>query len=208
MLIIFLTALCYSGFYFVPNDANLHGNSTNVLPAAISENHVYQSTTFWMFVVLMSLGTINFNVGNCVSDAICFDVLGENQEMKYGKQRVWGTIGFGISALIGGIVVDISPSKSLGPALVVMVVFTVLDLISVTKLKVRELTFPVEHHLITNVPTAPQNEQRGVDTDGGEEATETQRHRCLPGLCYYRWNHRLVHNLLHVLAPGRGRGWQ
>lgn len=32
--------------------------------------------TFWTFVCLMCLGTIGFNVGNSVSDATCFDVLG------------------------------------------------------------------------------------------------------------------------------------
>lgn len=122
MLIILITALSYSGFYFVPTDQG---------PAAIN------STTFWMFVLLMSLGTINFNVGNCVSDAICFDVLGESGEMKYGRQRVWGTIGFGLTALIAGIAVDLTSTNSIGPALIVMIIFTLFDLISVTQLKVR-----------------------------------------------------------------------
>lgn len=146
MLIILITAVAYSGFYFVPSSAVSSANTTNVnlssvesittegvLDAGVS----YNSTTFWMFVLLMSLGTINFNVGNCVSDAICFDVLGENQEMKYGNQRVWGTIGFGLTALIGGIAVDMTGNNSIGPALVVMLVFTLFDLLSVTKLKVR-----------------------------------------------------------------------
>jgi hypothetical protein len=38
---------------------------------------LYGTPTFWGFVLLMSLGTIGFNVANSVSDAICFDVLGE-----------------------------------------------------------------------------------------------------------------------------------
>lgn len=136
MLIILLTSLCYSGFHFVPNASPSPGNITNS-SAEFKEGHLgYETSTFWVFVLLMSLGTINFNVGNCVSDAICFDVLGENQEMKYGKQRVWGTIGFGIAALIGGIVVDMSPTKSFTPAILLMLFFTLLDLMSVTKLKV------------------------------------------------------------------------
>lgn len=59
----------------------------------------YKTATFWSFVVLMSIGTIGFNVANCVSDATCFDVLGE-KTMNYGAQRVYGTIGFGVTALI------------------------------------------------------------------------------------------------------------
>lgn len=35
-----------------------------------------QAPYFWLFVILMSAGTIGFNVINSISDAICFDVLG------------------------------------------------------------------------------------------------------------------------------------
>jgi hypothetical protein len=38
---------------------------------------LYTSMTFWLFILLTYVGTIGFNVGNCVSDAICFDVLGK-----------------------------------------------------------------------------------------------------------------------------------
>lgn len=34
------------------------------------------TNTFWIFVFLMCIGTIGFNVTNSISDAICFDVLG------------------------------------------------------------------------------------------------------------------------------------
>lgn len=54
-------------------------------------NCFYATMTFWSFVVLMCIGTIGFNVTNSVSDAICFDVLGD-KTMRYGAQRVWGTI--------------------------------------------------------------------------------------------------------------------
>lgn len=37
---------------------------------------LYGSITFWGFILLMSLGNIGFNVSNCISDAICFDILG------------------------------------------------------------------------------------------------------------------------------------
>lgn len=134
MSIIFITAISYAGFYFIPQDKG-HVLSTPASTDPVKEASVYGSATFWSFVVLMSLGTINFNVGNCVSDAICFDVLGD-QEMKYGKQRVWGTIGFGLTALIGGITVDMTSTNSIGPAIIVMLVFTFLDLASVTQLKV------------------------------------------------------------------------
>uniref|UniRef100_A0A6B2EDF9 Putative transporter n=1 Tax=Phlebotomus kandelakii TaxID=1109342 RepID=A0A6B2EDF9_9DIPT len=98
---------------------------------------------FWTFVVLMCIGTIAFNVINSLSDAVCFDVLGESQEMKYGQQRVWGTIGFGVTALIAGIAVDLATEgvvKSIAPAIIVMLIFSVMDLLTVTKLKLPKLS--------------------------------------------------------------------
>ncbi|XP_055920330.1 major facilitator superfamily domain-containing protein 6 [Eupeodes corollae] len=102
-----------------------------------SPHCLYKSSTFWIFVILLCLGTIGFNVTNSISDAICFDVL-EGDDMQYGGQRVWGTIGFGFTALLAGIFVDIwtvETVKSFIPALVVMLVFSGFDLLSVTKLK-------------------------------------------------------------------------
>ncbi|XP_046659126.1 major facilitator superfamily domain-containing protein 6-A isoform X4 [Homalodisca vitripennis] len=99
----------------------------------------YSSTTFWMFVVLLSAASIGYNVSNSVSDAICFDVLGAGNEKKYGQQRVWGTVGFGLSALVGGYCVDwwSGPSqvKDYTPAYFMAVVFTSIDLLCCTKLK-------------------------------------------------------------------------
>ncbi|EZA54591.1 Major facilitator superfamily domain-containing protein 6-B [Ooceraea biroi] len=39
-----------------------------------NNHYLYTSVTFWGFVLLMSLGNIGFNVSNCISDAICFDL--------------------------------------------------------------------------------------------------------------------------------------
>lgn len=43
----------------------------------MDNNALYKSFTFWSFVILMSIGTIGFNVINSISDAICFDVIGK-----------------------------------------------------------------------------------------------------------------------------------
>lgn len=40
------------------------------------------SVTFWSFLILMSIGTIGFNVTNSISDAICFDVIGKSFYLK------------------------------------------------------------------------------------------------------------------------------
>lgn len=63
--------------------------------------------------------------------------------MKYGHQRVWGTIGFGLAALLSGIAVNMftkDDDKSLVPALVIMLFFSGLDLMSVKWLKLPKLS--------------------------------------------------------------------
>ncbi|XP_020278961.1 major facilitator superfamily domain-containing protein 6 isoform X2 [Pseudomyrmex gracilis] len=120
---------------------NVSNNTNcNVTCDNFDDNHcLYTSVTFWGFVLLMSLGNIGFNVSNCISDAICFDVLGESGQMSYGRQRVWGTIGFGITAFLAGYTVDLWSQgaiyKSYTPAFLLVLVFTCFDLVCCRKLE-------------------------------------------------------------------------
>lgn len=40
-------------------------------------DNFYMTAAFWSFVILMCVGTVAFNVANCIGDAVCFDVLGK-----------------------------------------------------------------------------------------------------------------------------------
>ncbi|KAJ8921768.1 hypothetical protein NQ315_008393 [Exocentrus adspersus] len=108
----------------------------------VNNGCLYKSFTFWSFVILMSIGTIGFNVTNSISDAICFDVIGEQYD--YGKQRVWGTIGFGLSALIAGYIVDLFSGSSISytPAIIVMLTFSFFDLLACIKLQLPIIESP------------------------------------------------------------------
>ncbi|XP_011871570.1 PREDICTED: major facilitator superfamily domain-containing protein 6 [Vollenhovia emeryi] len=127
------------------NETSLcQGNATNyncnVTCNNFEDNYcLYTSITFWGFVLLMSLGNIGFNVSNCISDAICFDVLGEGGQMGYGRQRVWGTIGFGVAAFLAGYTVDLWSQgeiyKTYTPAFFLVLAFTCIDLICCGKLE-------------------------------------------------------------------------
>ncbi|XP_012261185.2 major facilitator superfamily domain-containing protein 6 [Athalia rosae] len=104
---------------------------------------LYTSFTFWAFVLLMSVGNIGFNVSNCISDAICFDVLGDSGQMGYGRQRVWGTIGFGITALVSGYAVDAwsqGTIKIYTPAFILVFIFTIIDLFCCSKLELPKMS--------------------------------------------------------------------
>ncbi|XP_077266783.1 major facilitator superfamily domain-containing protein 6-like isoform X1 [Temnothorax americanus] len=119
---------------------NFNVCNCNVTCDNFEDNHcLYTSITFWGFVLLMSLGNIGFNVSNCISDAICFDVLGEGGQMGYGRQRVWGTIGFGVAALLAGYAVDLWSQgeiyKTYTPAFLLVFIFTCIDLICCRKLE-------------------------------------------------------------------------
>lgn len=99
----------------------------------------YKSFTFWIFVLLTYLGIIGFNVGNSISDAICFDVLGEDNQSKYGKQRVWGSISYGITSLLAGFSVD-HHSNDFTPAILIMLAFAAVDLVIIKNLKLPKLS--------------------------------------------------------------------
>lgn len=106
-------------------------------------NYLYTTVTFWSFVALMTVGSIGYNVANSISDAICFDVLGEGGEMGYGRQRVYGAIGFGLSALLAGYVIDLfstdSSMKNYAPAFLMTLAFGLLDIFICTRLKLPKL---------------------------------------------------------------------
>ncbi|KAJ4431529.1 hypothetical protein ANN_20127 [Periplaneta americana] len=123
---------------------------------------LYGTPTFWGFVILMSLGTIGFNVANSISDAICFDVLGSGGEMKYGHQRVWGTIGFGITALLAGYAVDWwsagSANKDYTPAFILVLIFGVLDILCCFRLRVRGIVSSFCSGDEISLPPIPRSE--------------------------------------------------
>lgn len=93
----------------------------------------------------MCIGTIGFNVANSVSDATCFEVLGD-KTMKYGAQRVWGTIGFGVTALVSGIIVHLyqkdvgSGVQAIAPAIIIMLAFGLFDIISIKWLQLPQFS--------------------------------------------------------------------
>lgn len=70
--------------------------------------------------------------------------VGNGCEMKYGQQRVWGTIGFGISALLGGFAMDFlnddvtqsQGTKDYFPAFSIATLCMIIDILCCIKLKV------------------------------------------------------------------------
>ncbi|CAH1641975.1 unnamed protein product [Spodoptera littoralis] len=124
---------------------DLNGNST--LSGDENKNdNFYMTAAFWAFVILMCVGTVAFNVANCIGDAVCFDVLGPDRGSKYGAQRAWGTAGYGLTALLGGYLIDSVSGgkeyKDFTPAFVVALIATSIDLYSCRALTLPSLSSP------------------------------------------------------------------
>ncbi|XP_013146484.1 PREDICTED: major facilitator superfamily domain-containing protein 6-A [Papilio polytes] len=74
--------------------------------ATESRNNSTQYTRqFWLFFLLMIISWIGQAVVVTFADAICFNVLGP-QVALYGKQRLWGSVGWGIFSLLTGTLID------------------------------------------------------------------------------------------------------
>ncbi|KAG8226881.1 hypothetical protein J437_LFUL005640 [Ladona fulva] len=141
-----------------PNDAWPPSDTTEVhveTPSSLIDANLYSSPAFWIFVVLLSVGTVLFNVANSVSDAITFDLLGEGGELGYGKQRVWGTVGFGVAALLAGSGMEYWSSsegvdKNYTPALVLALIFGIIDLL-VCYFHLQMPLMPRSNHILRDV---------------------------------------------------------
>ncbi|XP_014255175.1 uncharacterized protein LOC106669867 [Cimex lectularius] len=104
----------------------------------------YLSPQFWLFVICIALGNAGFAVSNCLSDVICFDLLGAGGENAYGKQRVWGSIGFGLVAFSGSLLHYLYSntnytSTDYMPAFLLATFCMIIDLLCCTKLKLPAL---------------------------------------------------------------------
>ncbi|KYN05807.1 PREDICTED: uncharacterized protein LOC108771338 [Cyphomyrmex costatus] len=113
---------------------------------------LYTSTTFWGFVILMLFGEVGCHISLSASDVICFDILGEAGQMKYGRQRLWGTIGSSLLSLLSGYTIDLWSQekvyKTYTPAFILVLVFICIDLICCRKLK---LPLSKSPNILTNV---------------------------------------------------------
>lgn len=68
------------------------------------QSSTYQFHLFLWFAVVSWVGMA---VVVSIADAICFGLLGENASKEYGKQKMWGSIGFGIFGISAGYLVDL-----------------------------------------------------------------------------------------------------
>lgn len=82
-------------------------------------------------------------------------IIGADRGSKYGAQRAWGTAGYGVTALLGGWLIDVvsgaSRNKDFTPAFIIAIVATVVDLGACRKLNVSYLFCSVHWYIVSTV---------------------------------------------------------
>ena len=75
-------------------------------PHECSSENTDGSKTFWIFCVIFFFANIFYTPITSLIDAIAYDILDEKRKL-WGKQRLWGTMGFALFAMAGTFIMDI-----------------------------------------------------------------------------------------------------
>ncbi|KRT86394.1 hypothetical protein AMK59_1549, partial [Oryctes borbonicus] len=92
---------------FTTCDMNCESALLNELVAQprLNDDDVYGAYQFWLLFFFMVLGWMSQAIVVSVTDAICFEML-DNRPEKYGMQRCFGALGWGLSTIIAGLLMD------------------------------------------------------------------------------------------------------
>lgn len=102
---------------------------------------VENSTQFHLFLSASIISWVGMAVVVSIADAICFNLLGNERRKEYGKQKMWGSVGFGIFGISAGYLVDVfskgQSEKDYSCIFYIMLIVMIFDIIvSVTLRKV------------------------------------------------------------------------
>lgn len=105
---------------------------------------VYRTYQFWVFTLLAVISGTGAATVFCLSDAACYEVLGERTEL-YGRQRMWATMSWGAATLLAGFFNDIATGDSsvtnYAPGFYLMLALVVIDLILLLKIQLTKANF-------------------------------------------------------------------
>lgn len=128
-----------------PSNASfLDANASCVVTCpSVREPNTLQTSTFWLFVIFRVVGGTAFGVGISLADAAAYAILLDRKQ-DYGKQRLWGTIGWGALAPLIGYLNELATGGSAfinySPGFYMLAAFTVLDVLSLCFLDVPRST--------------------------------------------------------------------
>ncbi|CAN8013191.1 unnamed protein product, partial [Ixodes persulcatus] len=68
-----------------------------------------KSFIFWLYFIFVTVNYAAIGCANSLTDAACFELLvseGEDAKDRFGRQRLWGTVGWGIFTAASGYLID------------------------------------------------------------------------------------------------------
>ena len=111
--------------------------------------------TFWIFSMIFFVGQVAFAPIFSLIDAITYDFLGAERH-KWGKQRLWGTIGHGVFALSSGFLMDLFSRGELKTDFTVaFVIFAIAEFLSAGMTSLYRVSDAVRcsHPAFKDIPT-------------------------------------------------------
>ncbi|XP_050437860.1 major facilitator superfamily domain-containing protein 6-like [Adelges cooleyi] len=128
-----LLAIAVLGLIFIPGAT---------APESIADEIVFETSLYWVFFFLLFFFYLGSTMRSLMEDTICVSLLGDNVH-EYGHQVVWGAIGFGISSMVSGVVVDwFSKGRAhndFRPGFVITIICVAFDIYVSAKIKVKQV---------------------------------------------------------------------
>ncbi|XP_067134754.1 major facilitator superfamily domain-containing protein 6-like [Centruroides vittatus] len=110
----------------------------------INNEVIYKTPQFWLFFVFITIAWVSSGVITSLSDAACYELLDERNDL-YGKQRLWGTVGWGLFSLFTSFLNDFvtgdSPEKNYSASFYMLVALMILDLIILINSNIKNAKF-------------------------------------------------------------------
>ncbi|KAL5236076.1 hypothetical protein ACI65C_003486 [Semiaphis heraclei] len=115
---------------------------TNV-ETQIDDVDVIKLPTFWLFIGSITILYAGIIARGVLENTICMGLLGENK-YKFGEQRVWGAVGWGMISAVSGAVIDWFSKgqnyKNYTPGMIISLVICILNIFVASKIEVVENT--------------------------------------------------------------------
>ncbi|GAV06114.1 hypothetical protein RvY_16146 [Ramazzottius varieornatus] len=75
--------------------------------AEANKNFVRFTYQFWLFLIVMTIGRVGFTAAYTMGDSVAFDIIGQQKKaVSYGTQRVFGSIGWAVAAVLVGLLMN------------------------------------------------------------------------------------------------------
>ncbi|XP_075229092.1 major facilitator superfamily domain-containing protein 6-A-like isoform X2 [Lycorma delicatula] len=104
----------------------------------VDEESTISHYQFWLFLSLLTTGWIGMAAITSLGETVCFGLLGDRPS-EFGKQRLFGSLGWGLMTLIGGFFVDLfskdRTKKNYSPIFYSAAIFLSIDLFTAFRLK-------------------------------------------------------------------------